>query len=278
MDFSAKTIKNDVVRSERFRTPLNAEKKIGLWVDRIGHSKAVSEIGSKPRLLGLYGAVAIESGNGCFYSRSSGEMKLRQNDVIILFPDDPHLYGPDLEWETRWVVWHGPEASQLENLGFIAKGNSRINGGAGIVMLAYEKLHDLMNKEDLASILKRKNIILEMIHDLFIAAKTGLAAGQMADRMERVLEQMQDFENSSLSIVDLAAFCGLSETHFRRVFKSYTGRSPKDFLVSVRISKAKELLTRGHSIKDTAMQLGYRDIFYFMRQFKEVTGQTPGNF
>jgi AraC-like DNA-binding protein len=247
-------------------------------VDRIGHSKEVPESGRKQRLLGLYGVVAIESGNGYFYSQSSGEIKLRQNDAVILFPDDPHLYSPESEWETRWVVWQGPEAVQLERLGFIAKDNSRINGGTGIVMLAYERLQDLMNKEDMASILKRKNILLEMIHDLYIAGKSGLATEEMADRMERILERMQDFENSSLTIADLSIFCGLSETHFRRVFKSYTGRSPKDFMISVRISKAKELLTRGNSIKDTAIQLGYRDLFYFMRQFKEVTGQTPGNF
>ena len=39
MDFSTKTAM-PVIRSERFRTPLNTEKRIGLWVDRIGTGKA----------------------------------------------------------------------------------------------------------------------------------------------------------------------------------------------------------------------------------------------
>lgn len=277
MDFSTQ-IKNAAIRSERFRTPLSVEKKIGLWVDRLGEAEDVPVPFKRPRLLGLYGVVAVESGGGSFYSRSTGELKLSAGDAVILFPDEPHLYEPEVRWKTRWIVWSGPESALLENLGFIDRSNACVRNCAGIAVLAYERLTALMDKEDMASILKRKNIILEMMHDLFLASRAEYSYGQTADRMKRVMEQMQDFENSALSVADFAASCGLSETHFRRLFKNHTGRSPKDFMISVRISKAKEMLAGGYSIKDTAEHLGYGDIFYFMRQFKETTGQTPGNF
>ena len=276
MDFSVKT-KSSIVRSERFRTPLNAEKKIGLWVDRIGEAEDVPD-SRQPRVLGLYGVVAIEAGDGFFYSRSSGELTVQAGDAVILFPDEPHLYEPAVRWKTRWIVWSGPEAFHLEQLGFIAKARSRLSGSAGMVMTAYAKLLELMNREDMASILKRKILLLELINDLFAAVKSNVTAGSMVNRLETVLEQMRHGGHYDFSVTDFAAFCGLSETHFRREFKNYTGRSPKDFMVSIRISKAKELLTQGNTIKDTAMRLGYRDVFYFMRQFKEVTGKTPGNF
>lgn len=277
MDFSTQ-IKNSVMRSERFRTPLSVEKKIGLWVDRIGESEDVPVPFKRPRLLGLYGVVAVESGSGSFYSRSTGELKLGTGDAVILFPDEPHLYEPEIRWKTRWIVWSGPESVLLEDLGFIVRSNACVRNCAAIAILAYERLMALMDKEDMASILKRKNIILEMMHDLFLASRAEYSCGQAADRIKRVMEQMQDFENSTLSVAGFAASCGLSETHFRRMFKSHTGRSPKDFMLSVRISKAKEMLAGGYSIKYTAGYLGYRDVFYFMRQFKETTGQTPGNF
>lgn len=276
MDFSAKT-KSSIVRSERFRTPLNAERKIGLWVDRIGEAEDVPS-SRQPRVLGLYGIVAIEAGDGFFYSPSNGELIVQAGDTVILFPDEPHLYEPAARWKTRWIVWSGPEAFQLEQLGFIAKARSCLRGGAGIVMTAYVRLLELMNREDMASILKRKTLLLELIHDLFAATQSNVTTGSMVNRLEAVLEQMRHGGNYDFSVTDFAAFCGLSETHFRREFKNYTGRSPKDFMVSVRISKAKELLAQGNSIKETAISLGYRDVFYFMRQFKEVTGKTPGQF
>lgn len=277
MDFSTKTAM-PVIRSERFRTPLNTEKRIGLWVDRIGTGENIPESGRPLRKLGLYGIVSVESGEGFFYSRSSGEVKLYPGDAIMLFPDEPHFYDPFVKWTTKWIVWSGPEAEKLEDLGFVSKTDAFLAGSGGIAGMAYDKLRALMNSEDMASILKRKNIILEMIHDLYVATKSNAAESKMEDRMKQVLERMRDCVNTGSAVSDFAAFCGLSETHFRRVFKSYTGRSPKDFIVSTRISRAKTMLAQGRSIKDTAIQLGYRDVFYFMRQFKEVTGLSPGKF
>ena len=277
MDFSTKTAM-PVIRSERFRTPLNTEKRIGLWVDRIGTGENIPESGRPLRKLGLYGIVSVESGEGFFYSRSSGEVKLYPGDAIMLFPDEPHFYDPFVKWTTQWIVWSGPEAEKLEDLGFVSKTDAFLAGSGGIAGMAYDKLRALMNSEDMASILKRKNIILEMIHDLYVATKSNAAESKMEDRLKQVLERMRDCVNTGSAVSDFAAFCGLSETHFRRVFKSYTGRSPKDFIVSTRISRAKTMLARGRSIKDTATQLGYRDVFYFMRQFKEITGQSPGKF
>ena len=51
-----------------------------------------------------------------------------------------------------------------------------------------------------------------------------------------------------------------------------------DFITSLRISRAKQLLAEGKSIKEVAALVGYSDVFYFMRIFKKVTGITPGQF
>ena len=103
--------------SEKFRTPLSAEKEIGLWIDRIGIS-CDSRKAEKLRILGLYAAVCIESGRGFYYSEASGEIAVNEGDTILVFPDVPHMYYAETKWESRFVVWGGPEADKLENLGF----------------------------------------------------------------------------------------------------------------------------------------------------------------
>jgi AraC-like DNA-binding protein len=78
--------------------------------------------------------------------------------------------------------------------------------------------------------------------------------------------------------VKLASECNLSPTHFRRIFDKYTGSSPKEFILSMKISKAKQLLSEGKSIKEVAELSGFNDIFYFMRAFKKMSGITAGRF
>jgi AraC-like DNA-binding protein len=70
----------------------------------------------------------------------------------------------------------------------------------------------------------------------------------------------------------------MSPAHFRRQFKARTGTSPKAFQVAQRITRAKESLAAGRSLKETAARLGFGDVFHFMRLFRRVTGQTAGQF
>ncbi len=67
-----------------------------------------------------------------------------------------------------------------------------------------------------------------------------------------------------------------SAAHFSRVFKLVTQQSPRDFLLQVRLSRARHFLSETSlSIGEIAERLDYADIFFFSRQFKEKTGLSP---
>ncbi len=272
------TFKNtDVFISEIFRTPLSAEKEIGLWIDRIG----VGRGSRKPdglRILGLYAAVCAESGGGFYYSAASGEIPVNEGDTIIVFPDIPHMYYPEKKWTSRFVVWNGPEAAKLETLGFLSRENIVIPNSADAVIDANNALLEIIKREDLASILGRKNIALDMILKLHRRREAGKKRRPTDSSIEKATSYMRANYEKELSVSECAAYANLSETHFRRLFKARTGRSPKEFLISLKISKAKELLARGMSIKETAAFVGWDDVFYFMRIFKNTCGISPGKF
>ncbi|HEY8965643.1 MAG TPA: AraC family transcriptional regulator [Candidatus Methylacidiphilales bacterium] len=68
----------------------------------------------------------------------------------------------------------------------------------------------------------------------------------------------------------------LSRAHFSRVFKAVTQTSPIDFLLEMRLSRARHLLTETDlSVGEIAERLDYADIFFFSRQFKKKTGLSP---
>lgn len=52
--------------------------------------------------------------------------------------------------------------------------------------------------------------------------------------------------------------------------------SPKDFCIRARVFRARELLLETDlSVEQIAVNLGYADMFFFSRQFKAWTGQSP---
>ena len=263
--------------SEIFRTPLSAEKEIGLWIDRIG----INNNPGKPerlRILGLYAAVCVETGSGFYYSDANGEIAVKAGDTIIVFPDIPNMYYPENKWDTRFVVWNGPEAVKLETLGFLSREKPVIPGSADVVVEANKALLEIINREDLNSILARKNIALDMILKLHQRNEAGKRWCPTDSSIEKAISYMRTNYQKNISVNAYAGYANLSETHFRRLFKQRTGRSPKEFLISLRISKAKELLSRGVPIKEAAAFVGWDDEFYFMRIFKKVSGISAGKF
>jgi iron complex transport system substrate-binding protein len=92
------------------------------------------------------------------------------------------------------------------------------------------------------------------------------------------MKYMGQYYAEETCLEKLADRFNLSPVHFRRRLKQYTDNSPQEFIIAMRISRAKELLSQGYPIKDVPGRVGYDDIFYFMRIFKKVTGITPGKF
>ena len=136
----------------------------------------------------------------------------------------------------------------------------------------------IKSKEDIESVLERKKIILQMILDLYRLSKVKTTASPNEILMGKLIDGISENPRRDYSILKLAAECNLSPTHFRRLFEKCTGSSPKEFILSMKISRAKQLLSEGKSIKETAELSGFNDIFYFMRAFKKMTGITAGRF
>lgn len=71
----------------------------------------------------------------------------------------------------------------------------------------------------------------------------------------------------------------ISESHFYRIFKNYTGLSPYQYLIRVRINRAQTLLTSTqYQIKYIAYTVGFDSVNHFISYFKRQTGYTPAEY
>ena len=78
------------------------------------------------------------------------------------------------------------------------------------------------------------------------------------------------------SIAELASRCGLSETHFRRLFHQLFGCTPTEYRLHKRLLRAKDLVLTGeYTVAEAARSVGFSDSNYFARMFRRETGMSP---
>lgn len=82
-----------------------------------------------------------------------------------------------------------------------------------------------------------------------------------------------------LKLEDMGAMAGFNSSYFSALFKKETGKNFSEYLIEVRIQKAKELLIEKNlGIPEIAERVGYSDMKYFNKIFKKETDLTPSEF
>lgn len=120
-------------------------------------------------------------------------------------------------------------------------------------------------------------LLLEIYRELLRQTRTTAAPG------ERIAEGAKEYLHlhfrENFTTAQIARYCNVSEPHLRAVFKQETGMSVTEFRNLLRIRSAKEMLSsRLFTVKETAEALGYCDVFYFSKNFKQLAGISPAQF
>lgn len=105
-------------------------------------------------------------------------------------------------------------------------------------------------------------------------------AGTVTDkRITRVLSHIHSDLGASHSLQLLSEVACMGTTQFKTRFKQATGHSLRDYLVKVRMEKAKALLRNTDTPMSSIAQItGYEDVASFSRRFKAYFGQPPKSF
>jgi len=120
------------------------------------------------------------------------------------------------------------------------------------------------------------NILTELIvnHN---PAEGGLKP--MPRYIEGIMKYINNYYRQQITLDELAAEFNVSKFHLSREFKKYTGYSPNEYVITVRISHAKELLRNtAHTITEIAQITGCGDVNHFIQLFKNREKVTPAVF
>jgi AraC-like DNA-binding protein len=202
-------------------------------------------------------------------------------DLVWVDCGFPHQHGPvvDNPWEVLWIRGEGLRLSQIaQSLGIEAQ---PVFPGMDVALLqpVYENIFQQMRSTSASAPAWIHAGVSQLIAAAFAQRQDQPSTPLTPPVLLPAIEQMRLFFFHHVRVSDLAQRCGLSESHFNRLFRAAMGTSPIDWLRRERITNAKRRLVESDEpVKRIAEQVGYHDRFFFSRDFKQVTGQTPTEF
>lgn len=130
--------------------------------------------------------------------------------------------------------------------------------------------------EEMLTILLRQLLIL--IHRKFVKPRI-LKNEYLENEMELAAQYFNDQYSSQINVEEYAASRGMSVSWFIRNFKAYTGTTPMQYIVSVRITNAQTLLeTTMYTVSEIGRIVGYENPLYFSRLFHKQKGFSPTEY
>lgn len=236
----------------------------------------------KGRILDEFHLVLITKGEGVFESKETGQVKISDGDIFLLFPGVWHRYKPlkKTGWTERWVGFSGDIANQFLSNGFFNPNEPVISKCNKTAVLNYfNTLFKLFDEESFGFQRLASGICIQLMAELHNIKNGGNNIENLNSMVSRAKRVMYENINTSLDLIDIASKLGVSYSKFRLDFKKQTGVSPLQYHLLLKVEKSKELLLNTNkSQKEIAFELGFESDYYFNRLFKRKTGLAPGKF
>lgn len=248
-----------------------------------GHPKGYAFDWQHGRVLDEFQFVYISSGTGKFESKFAPPIRVEPGNAFLLFPGVWHRYAPDpaTGWREHWIGFNGEMALRWRQCRFISPKNPLLKISAeDTVLAAFSRVMQSIrtNRPALQQIMAGATSYLL---GLFYSAQQAQPAAQahQSNAIEVVIAHIHNEFAGNLNMEHLAEEIGVSYSWFRSTFVAHTGLSPHQYLLELRLARARNLLTETNlSVKEIAMQTGFEDEHYFSRLFRRKMNVTPGQF
>jgi AraC-like DNA-binding protein len=97
-------------------------------------------------------------------------------------------------------------------------------------------------------------------------------------RLCRARDLLADLHSANISIEEAARAANLSSFHFIRRFQAVFGETPHQFRTRERLTAARRLLARGHSVTDVCLDVGFSSLGSFSALFAREVGISPARY
>ncbi len=236
----------------------------------------------KGRILHEYQINYITEGSGIFET-ADGQFPVVSGSILIVRPGVWHRYRPDQTtgWNEHYIGFSGEFCKNLFNEGFFQQGKPVLYVGfqESLLKLFLEVIQLVKEEKTGHQQVCAANTILALSKILSVIRNQEFAGKSIERTIRKACLYLRENLDKNVNIENLADELNVGYSYFRQMFRKYTGISPTQYHLSLRIQKAKDLLvSTDKSFKEIAIDLGFESYFYFSRIFKDKTGKSPMDF
>ena len=228
-----------------------------------------------------------QQGKG-WYVLGKEYFEIKANEYAIL-PAGTHYmrYGADEQdpWSIYWVHFSGTYIQQLNQL-------LSITASRGAKPVPFDEkttenwetiYHSLELGFTIPNICNANFCLYKLIANfVFLEQHLSVPSAALSTKnaiIDAAIKDMKSQLNQMLTVDEIAARQGISASHLTHLFKSTTGRSPIDYFIQLKMQIACKLLHDSNmKIKSVALEVGYKDPYYFSRAFKNNMSLSPEQY
>lgn len=238
------------------------------------------DVGSLLRSQGRedYQIIYIAKGKG-YFTFEQEEIAVDEGNIVLYKPHIKQQYRYEYKDQSRiyWIHFTGNDIENYlrtlnlqENLiykvGFVEGITNlweNIIAELQVKRMYYEELTEGMLMQLLASLSRN---VYEEKNNILTTHKN----------IQKVIEDMHRNCNREMTVNEYAKCYNMSACWFINNFKLLTGMTPRQYMIHIKINKAKALLKDSQlNVNEVAEIVGFQNAFYFSRAFKKTTGMSP---
>ena len=270
--------RHDLLLQENAGTPLGRLRLSGFI------AKGRGVLPRRPmRIYGRYAVVCLLKGRGRYEDANHLRRDVRAGDVILIFPELAHIYGPNGRetWDEFYVTFDGPLFDLWRQTGLLDSSQPlRVappDWAARLRTIIEDRSANVSPAGQLRQLCAFLSLMAELISPEGEEAQEKGAASEGVAQAKALL----DVElGAALDWRDVAKEAGMSYETLRKRFQAEVGQSPARYRARRRIEAARELLRYSPQLtnRQAAEMLGFSDEYHFSRRFTEAVGITPRAF
>lgn len=263
------------------RTPAAQNSPVG-GITKSGSSPKVA--GSWPegtRTLGQYALVYVYAGSGRYEDGNGLDLPVNAGDLILLFPDLPHRYGPgDAGWSEYYLVFEGPAFDLWRDAGVISQ-ECPIHHLQPVDywLRRFESVLGAPAGPGLSPPLLEVARLQLVLAEAISGGPRGKLRQDQVKWASRACALVEADLSKTPDMHHIAEQMGVTYATFRRQFRQLVGLPPAKYRAKRAIDRACELMQQTDlSDKQIAAELGFCDDAHFSKRFRQLTGQSPRSF
>jgi len=264
-------------------TPSNFAKSNLTYLQEVGELTSLKQHTSERDNLSSYLFFIVTNGSGTVkYGNSEYEVNTGDCVFINCMNAYGHTSSANL-WTLKWVHFYGMNMDAIYEK-YKERGGKVVfrPPNSNEITTLIDEIQTIADSSsylrDMEIHEKLGSLLLHIMKESWHEKEIDMAAEKRKD-IRLIREYLEQNYNQDIRLDELASVYSINKYYLSHIFKEQYGTSVNNYVISLRITKAKHYLRfTDMTTTEVAGRVGYDDVNYFIRMFKKVENITPGEY